>query len=300
MRTILAAITDKHGGHAMGLINPETVLYRKDYYYDEEDDDAYDLVKYNPTLSPGQLRRWRLYENIIERAIDRAKGDPIVLMDLGDQTQGTVYLDDVGNIILADQLVIAKWNLVPWMGIPNVVSVRVVAGTGSHEYGQASAMLVVVEMLKGEFPDKDIIPLYHGLTYIHGRENGAGIDYTHHGPSQSMRKHLEGNNARYYLGSLMQDELMDGNKPPDLVLRGHYHSLINEVRTLYQKRQWWESRLVVVPPLCGFGDFARKITRSAHKVTEGGVVFEIIDDVVSRPDFITETYDIRRKEAINE
>jgi hypothetical protein len=96
----------------------------------------------------------------------------------------------------------------------------------------------------------------------------------------------------------MWDEIGDRNTPPQLVLRGHYHSLINETFTIYTNNQCYESRLVVVPPLCGLGDFARKITRSAHKVTEGGAIFEIIDNKLLPTIFVTETIDIRKKEIL--
>ena len=91
---------------------------------------------------------------------------------------------------------------------------------------------------------------------------------------------------------------MDGKTPPHLVLRGHFHSMINEVITRYTMRGWFESRIVVVPPLCGLGDYARKVTRSAHKITEGAALFEIIDNKALSPVFITDTRDIRKKEVL--
>ena len=296
MRIILAVITDTHGGHIAGLLNPETVLQRKQ----ENEDGGYDLVDWTPPMEPGQLRRWSLYERIIESAINLARGDQIILISLGDHTQGILHSDDALSMRVADHVLIAKWNFMPWMTIPNVVETRLISGTSWHEFGEGSAMILVADALRDKFPNKNITPLYHGLTDIRQSTDVEGVlvDYTHHGPSQSMRKHLEGNTARYYLQSSMQDELMDGKTPPHLVLRGHFHSMINEVITRHTMRGWFESRIVVCPPLCGLGDYARKTTRSAHKITEGGVLFEILDNKPQQPVFITDTRDIRKKEVL--
>jgi len=74
------------------------------------------------------------------------------------------------------------------------------------------------------FKNKDIKMCQHGLLDI----DGVTIDYAHHGPFPGSRSWLKGNIARYYLRDLMMREIMNGNSPPKLVVRAHYHTPVEE------------------------------------------------------------------------
>jgi len=130
----------------------------------------------------------------------------------------------------------------------------------------------------------------HGLLEV----SGAFIDYRHHGPGGGIRNWTKGNVARHYLRSLMLDEIVYGRRPPDLVLCGHYHTKVNEVVTVGNH----ESRLVVMPSMCGLSGYARQVTKSAYIITNGIAFFHVEDGEVSRPIWVEETLDIRTKETV--
>ena len=149
-------------------------------------------------------------------------------------------------------------------------------------------------MLGSEYPKKNIRTIYHGLAKI----GGATFDYSHKGPGTGIRNWLKGNVARYYLRSLMEDEFDDGNAPPDVVLRGHFHDFVLETLTKYHRDIYYTSRIVVLPSYCMMDDFARQATRSASKIRFGMVAFEIVDSRIKDVLPLIERTDLRTKENL--
>jgi len=282
-RTILATMSDSHGGHILGLANPETEL--------QEDERGF----YNPDLNGYQLYLWnKIYLPAIENTVKLAEKDDIYLFHIGDSTQGNKYPNEQMTTRPADQFRLAKWNFLPWLKHKNVKVVRIAKGTSSHAFGEGTSEILLEDVLSDKYPKLDIRTVYHGLAEI----AGVKIDYTHHGPGQSKRKWLEGNTARYYLRDKMLKEILAGNIPPELFLRGHFHEYIREILELQHGQKWYESMLVVVPSLCGIGDFARQITKSVYQITNGIIVFEIINGKIHETFKFTETLDTRTKEVL--
>jgi len=282
-RTILATMSDSHGGHILGLANPETEL--------QDDERGY----YNPELNPYQIYLWnKIYLPAIEDTVKLAEKDNIYLFHIGDATQGNKYPNEQMTTRPADQFRLAKWNLMPWLHYKNVKAVRIAKGTSSHAFGEGTSEILLEDVLSDKYPKIDIRTVYHGLAEI----GGIKIDYTHHGPGQSIRKWLEGNTARYYLRDKMWKEILAGNIPPELFLRGHFHEYIREILEIQQGKDWYESMLVVVPSLCGIGDYARQITKSVYQITNGIIVFEIINGQIYQTYKFIETIDTRTKEAL--
>ena len=62
--------------------------------------------------------------------------------------------------------------------------------------------------------------------------------------------------------SRMEDEFDDGNAPPDVVLRGHFHEYISEVLTKFHRDKYYTSRMVILPSYCMLDDYARQATKS--------------------------------------
>ena len=288
MRATLVAITDKHGGNALGLMNPDTVFYKKNK--------RGDLEEYTLPINDTQEWLWEVYGKIIKRAKQTAKrsDSPLFVIDLGDQTQGFKYHTELVSTSLADQILIAKANLMPWYNLKRLKAVRLIAGTASHEFEEAGSTVLVSRNLKDKYPDIDTRPMFHGLFDF----GGVTIDAAHHGPNDSSREWLKGNSARYYLRDLMTREIMSGREPPKLVLRGHYHVRIYETLRIWTETKCYQSHIIVGPPLCAFGDYARQITRSAFQVTVGGVIIEVVDGKILEPEFISETIDVRTKEKL--
>lgn len=287
-RSIVLNLSDTHGGHKTGLLAPDVKLY------DETPDG--ETVPWYPAQNAFQRYTWQLYtEKIIPKVADIAGDDPVYVNHLGDQIHGNKHPEQLISTRLADQIEIAVANWGPvFSGLPTLSGVRAVAGTGAHEYGEGSATLLITSALRSRYPAVDIMPLYHGLARI----GGASIDYSHHGPGQSSRIWLEGNTARFYLRDIMLRSLRDGHMPPDLVLRGHIHTPISELVSIWSHNRMIESRIVVCPPLTGLSDYARQATRSIYEIIVGATVIEIVRGKIMPPIFITETIDVRTKEIL--
>jgi len=262
-RCILVAMADSHGGNQLGLLNPETVLWR-------EGPDG-EAKPWRPALTATQELLWALYLEQMGQVIELAGGDDIVLFHAGDLSQGIRYVSLLVSNRIADQFIIAEMNLLPWLQYPNVQTMRLAMGTASHVFGDGSTEVLVAHELQARFPERDIKPLYHGLADV----RGVTVDYAHHGPGPGIRDWTAGNQVRYYLKSLVAGDSKAGKDPARLVLRGHYHTYRRE--TIYE-RLAGEDRtfdMVLLPSYCGMGDHGHQATRSAFTQHFGLVAFEL-------------------------
>lgn len=285
-RTIVAFASDKHGGHKLGLLNPETIL--------EDEDRKGNLVQWQPKLEPFQEYLWELHEKHVKETQKLAGKDEIVVFDNGDLTAGNKYPHEQVSTRISNQFDIAFYNLLPWLNLKNVKTVRITKGTGAHAFGEGSSEVIVQRRLKERFPKKDIRTIYHGLASV----AGIKIDYAHHGPGTGSRNWLKGNEARYYMKSLVQDEIDLGNTPPHLIVRGHFHEYIEEylVKMFMGKR--YKVQMNILPSYCGIDDHARQITRSKYILQHGMVCYEIVDGKILDTYPFFETIDIRTHEKL--
>ena len=237
-QSLIAVFSDPHGGHKLGLCNPETII---------ENDDTGEIKEISPVLNDAQLLLWEVYSNAIENVKLLAGKDDVMLWCIGDLTQGNHYISEQMTTRIADQLFIAEYIFYPWFDkIPKIEKVRIAKGTGSHEFGEGSSSLAVAKSLRAKFPKKDIRSVYHGLARTN---QGIFIDYAHHGPYPGSRNWLKGNEARYYLRSIMIGELNSGNIPPHIVLRGHYHEYVKEYLSIIANGTEHESWITIIPSM---------------------------------------------------
>lgn len=281
-RTIVVVMGDSHAGSKLALMPPDMILH------DESTDGQ--PVDFTPEQTASQRYLWELYQEVIEWVGRLAGRDEVVLVHNGDVTQGLKYPVELVSTRLADQILIACANLSEWFRLPGLKAVRMMAGTGSHSLGEASADILVAEMLAQAQPGLNVRAMYHGLMEI----NGVTFDCAHHGPFTGSREWLRGNVARFYLRDIMMREIMGGNKPPRVVARAHYHSYVRE--ELYEGQH--HSTLVVTPSWTMLGDYAHQAARSPDRVSNGLVCFELVDgEVLEMYDFIR-TIDIRTREVL--
>ena len=194
-RAIIVAQSDEHGGHNLGLLNPETKL---------TDNKG---KSYSPVLTETQNMLWEIREWGRNEIKQLAGKSPIVLIKLGDVNQGMVY--DVDNRLSA-QVEIALMNDMPWLNMKNVVAIRIAEGTGSHSFGYGDAEIILASRMKDRRPDLDVQVMQHGLANVYG----CTIDFAHHGPNSGGREWLKGNVALYYLRDIMmKDVCVVGNLP---------------------------------------------------------------------------------------
>jgi hypothetical protein len=254
MRRLVAVLSDTHGGHTLGLLNPETVL--------PEEDENGDVRWVSPRLSLYQEFLWTTYTANLQALVELARGDEVVAVHNGDLTQGQKYPQHWVSTRMADQILIAIANMQPLVSLSLVKTVRFAKGTGSHVFDEGSSTILVAMQLQNQFQEKDIEAVYHGLIDV----DGVTFDYAHHGPSGGIREWTKGNQVRYYLRSQMMGEMMDGRRPPRVYLRSHYHTFVQETVCEEFCGDPVVSDLVVTPSYCGLGDHGIRATRSIYRV----------------------------------
>lgn len=276
---------DTHGGHRFGLLNPETKL--------EQEDEYGNPIKYSPELYGVQEFLWNnIYVPGISEVNKLAKRDDIVVIHLGDLTQGKVHSKHWVTTRMSDQFYIAEATLLPWFEFKNLKGMRLTKGTNAHNFDEASSDLTIEGFLTRRFPKFKNIK-----TVFHGKENIGKclVDYSHHGSNVGTRNWTKGNVARSYLRSIMMDEIDLGNEPPHLVLRGHYHDLVEETVVLWKGKKRYKSHIIIHPSLCWLDTFARKVTKSQFTIWNGIFAHEIIDDKLYDSHFFGKLTDLRTK-----
>lgn len=286
-RIILLHISDSHGGHRLGLMNPATRL--------EDQDELGNLYSYTPTMTAVQRWLWYdVYLPTLQSVEDLAAGDEIAVWHTGDPTHGNAHPDQLVGTRPSDQIEIACNDFRPVLRLPNIMTMRFASSTGAHSFGEGSSDFLIARQLQAEFPKADIRVVQHGLADF----DGLLVDYAHHGPGPGGRNWLKGNVARYYLRSLMMDDIMEGNRPPNLVLRGHYHDPIIETLRLWYHDGLIESNIVIAPPLCGLSYWTHQAIKSPYILRAGMMAYEFIDGhLVDFYPFV-HTVDQRTKEAL--
>ena len=285
-RRLVVLLSDTHGGHKLGLLSPETVIY--------DEDESGNLRPYTPDLMAMQRYLWELYTGHIKSVRELAGRDEIIVVHNGDVTQGLKYPEHLVSTRLSDQVLIGFCNLKPWLELRNVRTVRVVKGTASHVLGEGSSEILIARMLAQAYPNKDVQALYHGLLDV----GGVTFDCAHHGPFPGSRNWLKGNVARYYLRSLMLDDVLHGRDPPRVVARAHYHVYVRETLRLEVEGQEHASDLIITPSYCGVGDHGRRVTRSTSLQTHGLVACEVVGGELRDVHPFKETLDLRTYEQV--
>jgi hypothetical protein len=276
-RKIIGVESDLHGANKLALMNPAVVL--------EDIQRNGTIRKYTPAMTESQRELWELRQENIKRMVKLAGKDELHYAQDGDPTQGNKHPAELVSTRIADQITIAVENTKPIMDIKQLKSATFLAGTAAHNFGQASADITMVSLLRERYPKQNINLCYHGLVHY----GDFVIDFAHHGPYTGSREWLKGNVARYYLQSLMFHQVKQGNKPPDIVIRGHYHTPIIET----VRMNGYTSHIIVMPSMCMIDDFAHMAAKSPDDVTCGMMCVEINDNKLVDIHQFTRTYDTR-------
>ncbi len=281
-RQVVAAMSDSHGGSALALLNPDTVL---------ADPKNFDSLQEKPVhLNAFQERLWEWFSDDVARVLALADGCPLTVLHLGDPTQGTRFASELVSTRIADHIIIAADNMGPWFEYPALKACRMIVGTGVHEFNEATSSILVARELKTRFPNVDTRPVYHNLPDIGGRT----FDLAHHGAFPGSRNWLRGNVLRSYVRDIMQNDIADGKRPPDFVLRGHYHTYVPEV--VHERDH--ETFAAILPSWCWPTEHARKATQSVSRVTFG--VWAVVLEQGRRPEWtiFKRTIDFRTRETL--
>jgi hypothetical protein len=273
---------DTHGNCRFGLMKPGIVL-------PPQDDEGEEWI---PELTTTQEWIYDQFINHIDGVMSLVGNDELFVCHGGEPTHGDIYHDkEKVSTRRYDEFKIAIETLGIVAQIPNVKRWRFAKGTGSHVYGHGTAELMIAEMMRDKY-GIDARAYYHPLIEICGKV----FDVSHHGPGTGIRNWLKGNVLRLYVRSLMMDELMAGRRPPDVVLRHHFHDYVPETVKIRANGKTHTTMAAVVPSYCGITDFGRKAVRSPSKLTVGMLLYEIYRDRLLEPYEFISTLDLRKKE----
>ena len=281
-RFVVAQYGDTHGGNELGLMNPEVTLR-----------DAQGN-KYSPQLTEPQKYLHETFSKHTDEVAEFADGDDLYVIHLGDVTQGNKHSPETIGTKIADQIHVSRANFWYWNKYKNLKVIRLAVGTPAHNFGEQTSEELTIELLRADMPKVDIRTVYHGLLDI----KGVLFDYAHRGPQAGKRNWLKGNEARYYLRSLMEDELHFGNIPPHLVSRGHFHSFVEEYLCIEDRGIRHKSWLYTVPSYCFLGEYAINVTASQYFINHGMIATEVVDGQIGKTIVIKSAMDVRTQEKL--
>lgn len=278
--TLIVALSDLHAGLRLSLLNPKTQLI-----------DA-NGQPWTPELTTTQRYLWRVYLQHREQVCQLRGDRRLVLLLLGDLTQGLKHWSGVWGTTLYDHIAGALAALEPYLELGPAV-IRIAAGTESHTQDGTSELLIARELAR-MLPGCDVDLAQH----YKSRVNGTMVDYAHHGPGAGIRQWTSGNVAGHYLKSLMLEELVNGDVVPRVVLRAHVHRAIRRTERLETKRGTVESDIVVCPGYCGIGPYARCAARSPLTQTHGCVAVVCDDGREPEVHQFSTMIDVRKEECL--
>lgn len=286
MATYLVYLSDTHCGQIYALQDPQTPLY---------DEDMYGNLTPRPyDLNETQRFLWALYNDHLQVVRDISGDDPLVVIHGGDLVHGNKYQDLLVSYRMADQIAIGVDVLSPWCDFPNLVKLRILSGTAAHNFGESSAEILARQILSERHRDTDIEVALHGRYEV----DGVLVDAAHHGAGPGIRHHTKGNQVRYYSRSLIDDDVFDQERPPDLILRGHYHEFVWETLHYWLGGQLKTLHAFVAPSYCKMNTYARQATRSKSRNDFGLLLYRIDDGEITRIRPLVMTIDIRTKEKL--
>lgn len=281
-RSILVFIADLHTNSKYGILSPETII--------TEEDAEGNLVPHAVDLNPLQKQLWSWYSSDVQRVIEWADKSPIDLLVVGDISQGTFFKRGLVSVRDADTYEMAFQVLVPWLS--NIRRLRLVKGTEVHEQGEGSVPENLVSRIRGSYPSIDVTAPYHSKISI----ADTIIDVAHHGPTPGSRNWLRGNVLRLYIQDIMDAALKNGEMPPSLVVRAHYHTYTSEIVTRRTRNRMFRTAGVILPSYSGIDPHARKIAQSRDSIDIGLVAYEVVDGIILWQLDTVRTLDVRTRE----
>lgn len=285
-RQIVVFFADTHGGHKLGLMSPRVVFW--------EEDEEGNLIPYTPRLTATQKWLWDCYEEDWDRVEKLAGGDRVDVIHNGDITWGFKYPNQLVSTREADQIAIAVANMERAARMPNVGKFRLIFGTEAHTSPEGATTVLVARQLSALYPDLSIAVLHHGLLSA----GKVTMDCAHHGPSPGIRSWTAGNVLRYYTRSIMFDALADGEWPPRILVRAHFHTYRRETVRVTTKRGTFVTEAFILPAYSGLPAHGHQSTRSKHRISVGLLALEIIDGELAHCYPFYRIVDLRTREEL--
>lgn len=175
--------------------------------------------------------------------------------------------------------------LKPVCHLPNVVKVYGVLGTPVHS-GQ------VGEHDEEVYRDIGAVPigseLYYGVHDVRLHISGVLFDVAHQGPPPGRYPQSLGNSARLYAKAHIDTAYKRGIRPPDAILRGHFHRKILE--TVTDQITGHRCEMVIGPGWQWKTEFTYRVD-AIDKIGDVGLtIIPVCDGQIGTPEFKTVSY----------
>lgn len=279
--------SDTHGGLELGLLNPNTQLVK----VDAEGNQTW----YTPAFTPVQEVLWKLYEEQMQAVRDICgPRDRIIVSHGGDIAHGLSHPEELMTTSAYNQALISVDIMEPWFALPNVTTVRILAGTAAHNLGEGSIEYEAAWVLQERHPQCSVKAQMHGRWNI----DGVIIDSAHHGPGPGIREWTDGNQLRYYTKSLVLADIRHQIEPPDMIFRAHTHDFTWETIHYQHNGRIRTTHAFISPTFCGMNYYAHRVSKSQSRQDFGMILSQIDDGEVSRIWPLVMTVDLRTKEVL--
>jgi hypothetical protein len=277
---VLVCLSDIHAGSSVAICPPEGI---------DHDDGG----RYLP--SRAQTWIWDHYISAIAEAKRIARGAPVTIAVNGDCVDGFHHPSSNAQYVSPLESVhvrIAHRVLTHAFDALKPAAIHATRGTGAHVGKAATLENGLFRVLRSDGhpiiddPDTEQVTSYHRRYEI----DGLLIDQRHHG-RMGQRAHTRGPYLRWYAQDIEMEHRLDGERPPDIALRSHYHVYGDSGRD-YR----WRTRVVALPAMQLATEFVHRI--ASERLASIGIVVIVIrdgrEDVipllarVARPAIITE------------
>ena len=208
--TLIAVVNDLHAGSTVAICPPRIEL---------DDGGAYEASKAQRWL----WQSWGAYWDAVE-AKRRELGARLFIVFNGDLFDGDHH--NTPQILSrnpeAQSAVLRECLAIPLSLNPD--KLFFVRGTEAHVGKSASGEEGVARRLRDDGKPVQGDPAAGTASWWHLRMDVDGIrfDVAHHGRT-GHRAHTEGNAANLYAHDILLQHIKDGDRPPDIALRAHYH-----------------------------------------------------------------------------
>jgi len=275
--------TDHHANNKWGLLQPGTLI----------EEIAPDGTEYfeEPDLNPEQEFLLAVRNEALKGVKEIVGKKPIDFVFLGDAHQGTKHVTQYVSQLSSASTSIMIENFRPIFKQLNVRNAEVLFGTAAHDGMGMTHPKSLVMALRAEFQKTDIRLSWHTDIDV----DGYVINCAHHGSGTGIRNWLRGNEMRYYMKSLVEDYKDRGEKPADLVLRGHFHGFHWETIRKYLPGGFQQTDMLLVPSMCGMGAYAKQVTKSRTDIINGSILLEVKDGALQKCHEFVTFRDLKRR-----
>lgn len=250
-------ISDLHVGSRIGLMPPQVEL-----------DDG-DVVHANKL----QLAAWRFWDNEFWPEVwDRQKKLKVktIVIANGDLIDGNHHnTNQIWTNSAVEQILCASEILAPVA--QKAAAMYVTRGTAAHVLASAMADEQIAREIGATTANGD----RKARSAYHLKLNVGGVDFdiAHHGPNPGTRVWTYGDALRKFAKTIVFDTMMRGEKPPDIIVRGHVHKRTHETIRDYGRK----TEVVITPSWQWHTEFVHSVASHEDISDIGGVIIDIRD-----------------------